>query len=71
MSQQELLQGIPNADILIRDWAENVYAHASIIDPESEEHWGSMVLGWALAKGLTPEQARNFANHVRYRTEYN
>jgi len=28
-----------------------------------------LTLGWAVAKGLTPEAAYNFAVHIRYKTD--
>jgi len=38
------------------------------IDPDSEEHWHSLTLGWAIAKGLSPDNARIFASYIRYQT---
>lgn len=67
----ELIEVIPNAQELIEEWATKVYVHHEEIDPDGEHHWGSIVLGWALAKGLTPSQALYFASHVRYRTKFN
>ena len=42
---------------------------ATEIDPYSEEIWSSLTLGWAIGRGLSPEDARAFANHIRYHTE--
>lgn len=42
---------------------------AVLIDPDQEEDWKSLTLGWAIAKGLTPKQAQDFALHIRYETE--
>jgi hypothetical protein len=39
------------------------------IDPASEMCWYSLVLGWAIAKGATPTEAKEFTTHVRYHTE--
>jgi len=38
------------------------------VDPESEEDWHSLTLGWAIAKGLSPDDASTFANFIRYHT---
>jgi hypothetical protein len=39
------------------------------VDPEDMEDWHSLVLGWAIAKGMDPEKAREFATYVRYSTD--
>lgn len=39
------------------------------IDPGDELDWYSLVVGWALAKGLGPQQAQDYACHVRYHTD--
>ena len=36
--------------------------------PSGTEDWYSLCLGWALAKGLTPTEAHEFASHIRYNT---
>lgn len=45
-------------------------AHYSQVNPEDyhELDWYAITVGWALAKALTPEDAINFAAHVRYST---
>lgn len=42
---------------------------ASEIDTDSSQDWFSLTLGRAVAKGLTPEAAYNFAVHIRYKTD--
>jgi hypothetical protein len=42
---------------------------ASEIDTDSSQDWFSLTLGWAVAKGLTPEAAYDFAVHIRYKTD--
>jgi hypothetical protein len=42
---------------------------ALAIDPDSEQDWFSLTLGWAVAKGLDPEAAYDFAVHIRYKTD--
>lgn len=39
------------------------------IDPDDEHDWKSLTLGWAVAKGMKPEEAQEFASYIRYRTE--
>jgi len=46
-----------------------VYDKGDEVDPGGEFCWRSLTVGWALAKGLSPESAYEFANHIRYHTE--
>jgi len=46
-----------------------VSKHAKAIDPDNEHDWRSLTLGWALAKGFTPDAASEFASFVRYNTD--
>lgn len=39
---------------------------ANELDPQD---WISLVLGWAVAKGVAPSEAHEFAVHVRYKTD--
>lgn len=39
------------------------------IDPDDEYDWYSLTIGWALAKGLTPDEAVKFSIYIRYSTE--
>lgn len=36
------------------------------IDPENEEDWNSLGLGWALAQGMTINEAREFVTRAHY-----
>jgi hypothetical protein len=54
---------------LIELFKAECHDRATEIDPDSEEVWSSLTLGWAIAKGLSPEEARDFAIHIRYHTE--
>lgn len=56
-------------EALAKQFEEEVHSKASEVDPSSEQDWYSLTLGWAIAKGLTPEQAHEFANHIRYHTD--
>ena len=37
--------------------------------PSGNEDWYSLCVGWALGKGLNPEEAHEFACHIRYNTD--
>ena len=39
------------------------------VDPDQEQDWFSLTLGWAIAKGMAPDEAHDFAIHIRYETE--
>ena len=43
---------------------------AEEIDPTSEQDWYSLTLGWAIGKGLTSDEAHDFARYIRYETEW-
>jgi hypothetical protein len=46
-----------------------VSKNSLVIDPESELDWGSLTVGWALAKGMTSDQAHIFSSFIRYYTD--
>lgn len=54
---------------MLEQFKKEVSDHATEVDPESEEDWHSLTIGWAIAKGLSPRNARTFAGHVRYNTD--
>jgi hypothetical protein len=54
-----------NLELFRREVTEN----ADKIDPYDDNDWHSLVLGWAIAKGMSPEEARKFANYVSYETD--
>lgn len=41
---------------------------AKEVDPEQKQNWHSLTLGWALAKGLSPEESYEFSTAVRYKS---
>lgn len=53
---------------LILLFKNEVADRAAKIDPSSEQDWFSLTLGWAIAKGLTPDESHAFAIHIRYHT---
>jgi hypothetical protein len=46
-----------------------VHNKASEVDPQIEENWYSLTLGWAIGKGISPEDAHTFATYIRYKTD--
>lgn len=40
------------------------------IDPNDDQDWYSLSIGWALAKGLEPQDAYQFAEWMRYEKNY-
>lgn len=49
---------------------EEVCDRSKEIDSSEEQDWFSLSLGWAIAKGLTPDAAWDFAIFVRYEKHY-
>lgn len=56
-------------DELTAQFKAECHDRAKLIDPDNEEHWGSLTLGWAIAKGCKPNEARLFATYIRYETD--
>jgi len=54
---------------LLKKFDREVSRHSKKIDPHSEHHWLSLTVGWALANGMTPDDANEFAVFVRYHTD--
>jgi len=54
---------------LLVDFKVEVHDRGEVFDPDNELDWYSVTVGWALAKGVAPEEARDFAAHVRYQTD--
>lgn len=50
-------------------FGQEVQPHAKVIDPGDEEDWHSLTIGWALAKGVPPKDAVEFATYLRYETD--
>ena len=46
-----------------------VSKNSLVIDPESELDWFSLTVGWAIAKGMTSDQAHIFSSFIRYYTD--
>lgn len=43
------------------EFKTQVSDNAHLIDPDDEEDWHSLAVGWLLAKGFTPSEALRFA----------
>jgi hypothetical protein len=54
---------------LIEPFKTECHSRAGEIDAENSQDWYSLTLGWAIAKGLSPADAQDFAVHIRYKTE--
>jgi hypothetical protein len=52
----------------IPDFKKEVTKRTEEIDPNSELDWLSLTVGWAIAKGMTPFDAKEFAIYLRYHT---
>jgi hypothetical protein len=51
---------------LTKDFIDNVLSISDEIDPSEQYHWDSLILGWALAKGLSTDDAIDFEIHFEY-----
>ncbi len=61
---------MPNLDdqAMLDQFKAEVSDRSEEIDPNEEHDWLSLTLGWAIAKGMSPEKANQFAINVRYGT---
>lgn len=50
-------------------FSQEVLLRKKLIDPYNSEDWYSLALGWAIAKGISPEEAHEFAKLIRYYTD--
>ena len=55
--------------LLVQQFKQEVHDRAKEIDPDNQEDWHSLVLGWAIGKGLGPEEAHEFSLYIRYDTK--
>ena len=67
----DLLINMPSkrVDELVALFKTECHDRAKELDPSNEQDWFSLTLGWAIAKGLTPDEAHGLAIHIRYETE--
>jgi len=59
----------PKTLALLKKFDKEVFSKSKKIDPYSEHYWLSLTVGWALANGMTPDDANEFASFVRYHTD--
>lgn len=55
---------------LEKEFKDTICALSEDIDPGEEHDWFALSLGWALAKGVSIEEAYDFALRVRYHYHY-
>jgi len=55
--------------LLIEQFKVECDDRADLIDPDCELCWKSLTVGWAIAKGLEPDDAHDFTLHIRYHTD--
>jgi hypothetical protein len=48
---------------------KEIQPQADKIDPSQEQDWYSLVLGWALGKGMGCRTAHAFSCYIRYHTD--
>lgn len=53
-------------DDLRTDYLRLCCDRADLVDPDDEEDWVSLALGFALARGFDPEEARRFVRQINY-----
>jgi len=58
----------PHWKPLLKAFETDVSNRADDIDPEQQHDWLGLTVGWAIAKGLAPGDANDFAIYVRYET---
>jgi hypothetical protein len=51
---------------LVNQFKIEVVDRAGEIDGSDSQDWFSLTLGWAIAKGVEPADAHDFAIHIRY-----
>lgn len=57
-----------NQSELTELFRKEVHDRGELIDPEDELDWLALTFGWALGRGLSPKEAREFAIYIRYNT---
>jgi len=56
-------------DEMVKAFKTECDDHGAQIDPNNELDWFSLTVGWAIAKGLTADEANKLAVHIRYDTD--
>ena len=55
-------------ELFIEQFKKKVHDQSNVIDPDSSEYWKSLTLGWAIGKGMSIQEAKDFATFIRYHT---
>lgn len=58
-----------NSELYLLFYRE-VISRAREVDPEEELDWFALGIGWAIAKGLIPDEAYKFSMYARYERHY-
>ena len=56
-------------NVLEQMFKTEVDDRAEAIDESQSLDWYSLTLGWAIGKGLEPDEAHDFACYIRYETD--
>lgn len=46
---------------IVTAYKKEIVSNAEVIDPDNEMDWEDMAFGWAIGKGLSINEAREFA----------
>jgi hypothetical protein len=65
MTRKTINSYVPPSELVLQYQTE-IWNREKEIDRHSEEDWSSMTLGWAIAKGLAPKEAKKFKLYVTY-----
>ena len=68
MHKREDCKLCQNPPAIQEDFKKEIQKRARAIDPHNEQDWYSMILGYAIGKGMKPAAAHDFATHLRYHT---
>jgi hypothetical protein len=55
-------------DKYVKEFQTQVSDRAHEVDPNDEEDWFSLTLGWAIGRGLKLEEAHAFASYIYHQT---
>jgi hypothetical protein len=55
---------------LYKLFSDEVCTHGKTVDPDDNQDWYSLSIGWAIAKGYSPAQAHTFSLYARYDRHY-
>lgn len=57
------------SDELVELYRKECHLRKLSFDLDDSLDWFSLTVGWAIARGLEPKEAWNFAIHIRYEAE--